>query len=273
MHRSLWRHFAVLCLIALVYCVVGATLMWHTKDPLRVTWDAALWAAIVNSPENIAIYVALAAGISVGTSRLGSRGVRSAASLLLATTVLMILVDVWINPAFTRANRRAAQSYGEAWPLAGDTVIYSRLDTLGNIRTAVRLVRDRPAALHERLGESWSQDHPRELATNVALKLPHFLLPFITMGLVLGAVTWQRRRLIFRAPRDETIARWCTAWVLAPAAWAMLLDFSNMHYAVLHHDRPYWWPLFRYLPFAIMAVLGWRAAARATDADVISPAP
>jgi hypothetical protein len=272
MHRSLWRHFSILCLIAFLYCVVGATLMWHARDPLRVTWNAALWAGIVDSPERIAIYFALMAGISVGTSRLGSRGVKSAAGVLLATTVLMIVIDMWINPAFTRANQRAARTYREAWPLASDTVIYSPLDTLGVIRTAARLVRDRPAALNERLGASWRQDHPRELATNVAVKLPLFLLPFITMGLVLGAVTWQRRRLIFRTPRDESVARWCTAWVLAPAAWAMLLDFSSMHYAVLHHYRPYWWPLFRYLPFAIIAVLGWRAAARTSDADVILPA-
>ncbi len=271
MNRSPLRHFAVLVLIAVVYTIAMTTYNGLYQHQTRFVWSAAVWWAMLNTYDRIAWYVALMAGIAVGTSSRDQRGIRSALTILAITVGAMVTLDVVVGPAATFANQRAARSYGDAWPMVGDTIIYSSRDSVGLIRVGWRLLRDRPAALHEPLGSSWSQNHPRALLTDVSIRLPRLLLPFVTMGLVLGAVTWLRRHATFALSRDATIARWCVAWVLATAAWSRLLDEPNS-YNIEHRRLPYWWPVFLYVPYLVIAALGWRAAARDAQSAGTSPA-
>lgn len=266
MNKSLWRHFGLLAVVVSAYVVASYALMWHAKAPARIPWSNALWAALLDAPSSIATYIALAAGIAAGTASHTTRSLRGAGGVLVVSVALMIAIDMWISPLSTIGNQRAARAQQQAWPLPDDTIIYSPADTVGRIRTAIRILQTQPVALHEPLGSSWSADNPRMLAADAAVVLPHLLLPFITMGLALGAASWQRRRVLFRSPRDEVLARWCTAWVLAPAAWTLVLRWTSINYAVLHQTSPYWWPVALYTPFLIVAALGWRSAT--ADRDV-----
>jgi hypothetical protein len=125
--------------------------------------------------------------------------------------------------------------------------------------------------MHELL-RSYPPSHPRMVAADVVERLAFFALPFITMGLVLGISAWLGARVIFRAPRDEVVARWFLAWVLAPVAWVLIPTWSGQsNYRILFLGKSLWLPLVPYLPFLVLAALGWRAAHRAADQSAWVP--
>jgi hypothetical protein len=266
MSKTVWRHLALLSMLAFV--LWARTSQFHRTAP-QLGWGEAVYAGAIHTLDSgqLGWFLAVAAGIAVGTSTVGRRGVRTAVAVLAMTMLAMVALDVVVEPAATRAAKSAAKlaaaSVTTAWPgFFNDTTIRSRADTLGNIRTGIQLLRERPAALHEPLGESWSQDNPRSLAVEAAMYAPTLLLPFIGIGIMLGAGTWVRNRVTFRAPRDETVARWVSAWVLVPAVCGFIAAWSSGSNYMTLHTRDYWLPLHPYLPFLVIAALGWRAAVR-----------
>ncbi|MEO8622160.1 MAG: hypothetical protein ABI625_13905 [bacterium] len=275
MSNSVWRHYALLVLLSIIVPVQGYVFMFHDKAS-QLGWGTALWVgllATLTPHSSIVSYLALAPAIAVGTGRLGRRGVRTAAALLGVTLLIMGITDMWIGPAATRAVNAAARSAPAPWPIPfRDTTIYARSDTLGFLRTGFQLLRDQPPELPQKLGASWSQDHPRELATRAAVFGAEFLLPFITIGLVLGAVTWIKHRVVFRTRRDEIVARWFVAWLLAPFAWSVVSTWSRGASYNTLHSRMYWLPIEPYVPFILLAILGWRAAARDSQDAAAWPA-
>ena len=185
MSKSVWRHFGLLSVLAFFPGLWGFSSQFRREMP-ELGWGPALHAAVLHtlSSGSLGYYLAIAAGIAVGTGALGKRSVRTALAVLATTTLAMIALDAIIEPAATRASKEAARtasrSAATAWHgYFGDTVIWNRADTLGELRTGIQLLRDNPPALRERLGESWSQDHPRALATGAALTAPTLLFPFI----------------------------------------------------------------------------------------------
>ncbi|MEP6619329.1 MAG: hypothetical protein ABJE47_08440 [bacterium] len=267
MPTTVWRHYALLILLAVMYAVSGYAYNFHGLAP-ALGWRTALWAGTLVSlapHSSIVTYLALVPAIAVATGRLGRRGIRSAAVMLVITLVLMVAMDTVVGPAAWRASRYASMSSTPAWPstfVYDSTIVGPRTDTLGYLRAGVQLLRERPAALDEGLGRSWSQDHPRAVASEAAVHVPEFLLPFITMGVVLGAVSWIRRRVSFHTSGDELVARWFIGWVLAAFVWAVIISWSGRGGYNALHARNYWLPFRPYLPFLVLAALGWRASAR-----------
>lgn len=276
MSRKVWRHLALLSLLALVPLLFGMSSQFHGDAP-QLGWGEALYAGAIHtfSSSVLGWYFAVAAGIAVGTGTLGKRGSRTALTVMAVTMLAMVLLDVFVNPAATLAGKAAAKSAAKspatAWPrYFNDTTVYNRADTLGGLRTGIQLLRERPAALHEPLGATWSQDNPRALATWAAIYAPTLLFPFIGIGIMLGAGTWVRNRVTFRTPRDEMLVRWVSAWVLVPAVCTFIRDWSFRSNYMTLHSRDYWLPLHPYLPFLVVAALGWRAAARDRRPEVTS---
>ena len=79
---------------------------------------------------------------------------------------------------------------------------------------------------------------------------------------MLGIVTWVRQRVTFRAVRDETVATWVVSWVVVAAVCGFVRDWSFRSNWMTQTTRDYWLPLHPYLPFLVIAALGWRAAVR-----------
>jgi hypothetical protein len=268
MSKSVWRHLGLLSMLSFFPGLWGFSSQFRREMP-ELGWGPALHAAGLHTLGSglLGYYLAIAAGIAVGTGALGKRSVRTALAVLAVTTLAMIVLDVVIEPAATRASkeaaRTAARSPATAWHgFFSDTIIWNRADTLGDLRTGIQLLRDNPAALREPLGESWSQDNPRSLAERASVFAPTLLLPFIGIGLMLGIVAWVRQHATFGRPRDETIAAWVLAWVVVPAACSFIRDWSSRSGYTALHTRDYWLPSHIYVPFLVIAALGWREAAR-----------
>jgi hypothetical protein len=268
MSRHTWRHLTLLALLALLPTIAQMAIQFH-RDAPQLGWFEALYAGTLMGltfPQ-IGVYLAVAAGIAVGVGAVGRGGLRTAVSVAIVTTLAIIVLDAVVGPSATRvvkaAAKHAARSAETSWPrFFSDTTISSRADTLGQLRTGLQLLRDKPAELSATLGRSWSSDHPRALATSASIFAPTLLLPFIAVGIVLGAVTWLRQRATFRAPSDETVARWVMSWILAALVCGFLSRWSQgMNWRTLH-ENTYWLPMEPYWIFLGLAALGWRAAIR-----------
>jgi hypothetical protein len=268
MQKSVWRHLALLSVLAYVLSLWGPLAQFR-RDAPDLGWGPALHAAALHALNGgtLTWYLVIAAGIAAGTGALGKHSVRTALLVLAATMLTMIAFDAVIEPMATRANieaaKAAARSPATAFPsYFNDSVFHNRADTLGELRTGIQLLRDHPPILHKPLGAAWSRDDPRERAAESAISASMLLLPFIGIGLMLGIVTWVRQHVTFRTPRDETAARWVVAWVVVPAVCGFIRDGAFASNWLMGRTNAYWLPLRPYLPFLFIAAVGWLEAAR-----------
>jgi hypothetical protein len=270
MGHAVWRHFALLSAMALLLPVLASASSLHERVPAG-GWGVALHAALLYAPGGLLLLLPLAAGIAVGTAA-ARDGVAVALRVVVVTMALMLAVDVWAAPAGQRAALTAAREAGAEWPFPGDVErTRSPMDTLGGIRTGVAFLRGDIAGAGERL-ERYPRDHPRTTALDMTHRLALLLLPFIVTGVILGVSAWVRARVIFRRRRDATVAHWVLAWLLVPLTGLWVTSWATgMHHRVLFRQDPLWMSLVPYVPFVVVAALGWWAAAQlpAGDADAV----
>lgn len=268
MSKVVWRHLLLLGLLAFAPFLWQGVSQFHRGAP-NLGWMEAFYAGALFALGNTgpASFFAVAAGIAVGASSTDARRVRTAVVVMAVTVAAMVVLDSIVVPSATRAAvaaaKRAAVSSETVWPsFFNDTLVHTRTDSIGYLRTGLSLLVERPAALSEPLGATWSHNHPRSRATDAAIFAATLLLPFIAIGMVLGVSAWMRTRVVFRAPRDEAVAKWISSWVLAAAVCGFIVAWSDsLSWRVLH-GRNYWLPLQPYWPFVILAILGWRSAIR-----------
>lgn len=263
MQRSVWRHLAVLICIALLISVTQHASSFHDRAP-DLSWGTILWFALLASPGRFASLLVVAPAIAVGIGYLGRRGMRSAFGVVTVTLLVLIAIDVWIDPAAGREIDRLARLVPSKWPVPGETAPspVAPMDSIGVLRTAAYLIVEQPREIGERLAR-YPAGHPRVVAAVTVQNAATFLLPLILAGIVVGASAWVRERVIFRSTRDEVVARWFLAWVLAFAAWRVIGSWSSGYsYEMLFRDGSLWLPLVPYAPFVILGALGWHAAWR-----------
>ena len=261
MSRSLWRHLGVLVLLGALLTLASGVSVYNRGT--HVASGVVLEGAVFYTLTSLLPVLAIVPGIAVGTGAAGRPGVRSAVGVLAAVMIAMVVIDTIVAPAVTRAAAVAARTDPRAWPLPSDSLaMQSPVERDGVIRSGLRLATERPRALDE-LQERYALDHPRSVATSVVTQIGFFVLPFVAMGVVLGAFAWVRRHVTFRSSASERVARWAMAWVLAPAVVAVFANWPmHMQYELLFRGASLWRPALAMAPFVVLAALGWRAAAR-----------
>jgi hypothetical protein len=264
MQRSPWRQLAVLICLALAVPVAQYVTMYHGRAP-DASEVAVLWAALLESPRQFYYLLAVVPAIAIGTASVDRRGVRTALAAVGATLLIMVTVDLWISPAADRELATLAMHPPAGWPERHATVALpgSPVDSIGVLRTAAKYLRQPPPEVGERL-RVYPQSHPRLVAERVMEDAAMLLLPFILAGITIGVGLWVRAHVIFRRAADEVIARWFLAWIVAPAAFALIGTWSSRYsYEILFQGGSLWLPLLPYAPFAVLGALGWRAALNA----------
>lgn len=89
------------------------------------------------------------------------------------------------------------------------------------------------------------------------------LAPLSIVGIVLGVLGWVDRRVIFRSPSDEGLARVVMAWTVSPALmWAIFSLMARGSTKVLFEGQPLSLILLPQVPFVVLAVLGLHWATR-----------
>lgn len=268
MQRSVWRHFAVLVFLALLIPVAQYASLFRDRVP-TAAWGAILWAALLESPRQWYYLLPLAPAIAAAVAYVGRTAVGNALRMVGVTLLLMLAIDIWIAPAADGELARLAAHPPAQWPDTRSSAgpPNSLFEDVGAIRAAVTLVREHPAALHEQLRE-YPATHPRVVAERAVEDVTVLLVPVILVGILIGVSAWVERRVLFRSARDALVARWSLAWVIAPAAWAVIGTWSRgAGTDVLFRNGSLWLPLVPYLPFAVLGVLGWRAALRQRESD------
>lgn len=260
MKRTLWRHFSALVLLIFFYSMARHASMLH-EGAQGVPWKTVMWAALLEAPSDLFKLFPLAPAIAIATSRLGTSVRRGSLQALAVTMLCMVLLDVAVAPSASLTMEQSARRAPTTWPSPSDTLLrLSPMDSIGVLRSAARLVAERPRAMHQLL-RAYPQDHARYVAVSVIAGTALFTLPFILIGLVLGTSSWLRRRVIFRSAGDAIAARWFIAWVTAPAAMALIGTWSDRGFHdVLFRGESLGLPLVPFVPFLVLGALGWHAA-------------
>lgn len=247
MRSSAWFHLLVLTLAFLVLQLGSLVAALHDRRR-AAGWDAALERALLEAPSMLFGLLPAAVGIAVATLAFRKGGIRTAAWMVAAVIAVMIAVDTWIGPALDPDRGNSSHPLGGEWK--------------GAVRTLIAWMRGEIQGTGEIL-RTYPPGHPRFVSMEALARGATLLLPVITVGIVLGIGAWMRNRVIFRTGRDEIIARWVVAFLIAPVVAGRVASWSSSSYEVLFRGKPLWIVLIPYVPFLVLAALGWRAARRA----------
>lgn len=267
MRDPIWRHLGALTVVGFLL-----TMPLSLQKPFG-GWALAWLATLYQMPITMYATMPMVAGVAAGTARLGERGVRQAIAAMLAVMLTMVVLDTTVRPIATQARVAAYQKYGERW--SPYPVRPMLADRIGAVGVLARFLTGRLPGTGAKAAPSTSTSprySPRMDAAGAIVFSAMLTAPFIVMGVVLGVGAWVRRRVIFRAPRDEVIARWVLAWLVAPVAMVILAfaTLANGARGVVYGGAPLWQPLIVFIPFLVVAALGWRAAYRSPP---VAPAP
>lgn len=284
MARSVWKHFAlVLALLVLYDLAWQVNTYLHMRHPDPMPWGAVVSALQFRWPWFAAWDLPLAAGISLALMELRRNAIKIAMFVAGVTTGTMVVFDMWIGPAVNRAEYASASE--DAWPgfKAPFLTIHDTVGVLG--RTA--------AVLQHRMTiydvqPNWTPPDttkpeyragafrpmpPTEVirmeTVRTASGLLQFLEPSINCGLVLGLLAWCAHNLTFRSQRARRIALLLAAWVVLLFCMGYVHRLLNgMTHNMTVGRASLWWVPLAALPAVMLAVFGWRAAARvARDAE------
>ncbi len=237
MRSSIWRHFAVLLGCSAIFLFLADL---FTGAPTRVHgWRGAPMEAFLSLSNSLYPMLGVIAAIAVGTMRPVRDTLRQAIRVVLVATCLMLVLDAFAVPLQDSVLRAAAELQ------------------VGTVRDVHVVLREYPVS------------HPRAQAQSAIVRAGMLLLPVVLVGCVLGLDAWMTDRVVFRFPRDATVARWALALLFAPAATALLLNWSSGYtYSILFRGQPLLLALVPYLPAIACAAIGWRFAARTYQGDV-----
>ena len=276
MGRLAWKHFA---LVTLVFVLFQAA-MWsqdfytwpHRPDP--VPWSGILRYLWFNWPRDFVSSLPAIAGIAVALLDLRPGALRTAVTMGALVLGVMIVYDVWCDPALNRA--AIAATYGPAeWPIRADSVTLRLDDTAGVLQRSVALLRGKvqpsdlqpwPPKMKSNSGLTVITDAAtivRIEATRTLAEFHGFLLPFIDLGLILGITSWITRRARFERPRDARVIRVVAAWLVVLFVEGFIFLWMQSHnYPITARGGSLLWLYVPIFPALLLAALGWRAAIR-----------
>ena len=263
LRTSPWTHLTLLALAGVAASAARLAAAFHARRP-DDGWGIPLQAAALHAVSDLGLYLPIAAGIAVAGVAFARGGVRTAATIAGGTLAALLLLDVAVFPAVAEARYQAARRAGASWPMSMDASEQrSVLSRRGVVRTALAFATGEVRGVDETL-TSYPQTHPRLVAVQAIVEAGMLLTPLITVGLIVGVGAWVRRRVIFRNARDEVIARRTIAWVLVPAAMAVLGSWTASYgFEALFRREPLWTGVIPFAPFLVMAAVAWWAGARA----------
>lgn len=226
-----WRHLLLLTALS-----VGAVFLIDLLSgaPTRAGgWPGAPRAALRALPDILVPTLAVALAIAVGTLPPTAGNTRRAAQMTAVVSLLIVFLD-FVLPA------------AHAVP----TIVGAFSGSLGDTGE---------------IAKAYDTKHPRWLLLEALQRGGLLLSPFVLAGISLGIAKWIHSRVIFRSPRDGTVARWIVSWVLAPGVLAFVLNWTqSVATDVLFRGSPIWHVLVPWTPAMLLALVGWRAAARST---------
>lgn len=233
MRISPWRHLVLLSALA-----IGAVFLIDLLSgaPTRAGgWAGAPREALRGLPDILLPTLAVALAIAVGTLHPDRRSIRQAATMTLVVTLVMIALDVVLPE-----------------PGSLHTIAAALRGSLGDIREVVA---------------QYPMSHPRRRMVDGLQQGATLLAPFVLVGVALGVGAWIHTRVIFRSPRDGTLARWVVSWILAPGVLGFVMNWSQGNAAdVLFRGEPLLLVVVPWAPALVVGALGWRVAARTTAA-------
>lgn len=232
-----WRH-----LILLTALSVGAVFLIDLLSgaPSRAGgWSGAPGAALRALPNILVPTLAVALAIAVGTSRPTPGHTKQAAIM----TAVVLLLVACLDLALPGSHSIPTVIGAVGGSLSGTTEIVS----------------------------AYGPQHPRRVLLEAIQRAGLLLSPVVLAGISLGVGAWIHSRVIFRSPRDGTVARWTVSWVLAPGVLAFVLNWTqSVATDVLFRGSPIWHALIPWGPALSLSLVGWRAAARTTPTEPLA---
>jgi hypothetical protein len=284
MARSVWKHFAlVLALLVLYDLAWQVNTYLHMRHPEPIPWVSVVGALRFRLPWLIVGELPLAAGISLALMELRQDAIRIAMLVAGVTLGTMVVFDIWIGPAVNRAEYAAAGD--DSWPNF-KTPFLTVHDTVGVLGRTAAVLQHRISVYDVQLNWAPPDTTKPEYRAGAFKPLPpdvlvrseivqtvsglvKFIEPFINCGLVLGLLAWCARNLTFRTRRAKRITLVLAAWVVLLFCMGYVHRILNgMTYTMSVGRASLWWIPLTVLPAAALALVGWRAAARVTrDAE------
>ena len=280
MRRLVWRHFALVALVILLFEAAMWTrsfYMWpHRPDP--VPWAGILRYLGYNWPRYYIGALPSIAGIAIALLDLRAGAIRVAVTMAALVLGVMVLYDVWGEPALRRAAVEAMHGAPE-WPMRSDSTPPRLDDTTGVLQRSVALIRGKvqPSDLQPWPPKSKPNSGlipitngatiVRIEAVRTFAELGQFLLPFIDIGLVLGVTAWISRRARFERQRDSRMLRVAAAWIVVLFTEFYIQSWmQGQSFYVSAEGGSLLWLYAVDLPALLLATLGWRAAIRTSRA-------
>ena len=260
-----WIHAAALTGMAAFLLVVGSAAVLREGDA-SVSLVSAMYVGILSMPAVLFGVLPIIAGISLGVERVGDLSMKVAWSLIAGVTLLMVFIDI-LAPV------RSGGVLPERVAITAEGVRARRpgLDwsSVRAIPTVVSVLRGEVGDIDERLS-AYPSDYGRVLASFSVFKLGLLLTPLSVAGILLGILGWVDRRVIFRSPRDESLARIVMAWAISPTLmWAIFSLSNSAQLKALFSGQPFSTTLLPHVPFDVLGVLAIRQATRSA-ADVVA---
>jgi hypothetical protein len=246
-----WLHF-----IGLLALGVGANAV---KVLLDAGWTARAAATVlVALPQWACHLIPVVAAISIGMLRFTPAIARQGLRLAVATTVLMVGLDL-VAPQGPLGDHALAVAQGEY----GQSRVVDESD-VSAVGTALAFLRGDLDGWSE-VAQSYPRGHPRLRAALAIVRSAYFVLPLILVGLVLGMQVWVAENVTFRTVPAERIARLLMAWVVSPGAYFLIMTWTGgVNLQLLRRPGPLFEILIPLLPFALVGVLGWYKSWHAT---------
>lgn len=209
--------------------------------------------------ESVVTFLPIGAGLIAAQTRRIS--LSALVGVVVVVTGLMVAQDFLPPSELTREKRAVVyQPLTGQWDVAGSAT--ARWQEGGTLRIAADYAMGRFDRLDS--GPPYDEASQNIHASYGVTKLAYLLLPFITVGFVLGARRWVAHNVMFRTRSGERLFLFVMAWVVGPAVPMIVWTVGEMTRAVvLASDSSLWTIAAPHLVFATLAALAWKGALEA----------
>lgn len=198
------------------------------------------------------------ASIAVGMLSFDASLARHAVLMAVVATLLMVALDL-VPPTLTQPEADSPALSGATFQRRAAA---SQLHGGGALRTMVAFARG-DLVLGSDVPARYPADHPRLLAATAASAGGHLLLPAVLVGIMLGLQAWVSDHVTFRSTWDARLAHLLLSWVVAPATFFLIVGWVHrIQLQVLFGDSRLAAMLLPYIPFTLIAAIGWVTAWR-----------
>lgn len=271
MSRVVWRQFLLAILLIVAYQMLWSIQSYHGTTWLQKAYGPLPIAMLKWLPRSILFSLPFAAGIALALLPIRAGAYRQALLLVGGVTAFLVVDDLALRPVWREYDRvtMTPDPADSARVLRFSDTTGAITGTWAHLRGKVQpgdIQRWPPEPSRNEQGLVRIDDGSRVVRLSAAItynQLTNLLLPFIGAGLVLGLGAWLRRAVTFRRPRDESLFRLVSAWILVPACIMFLMMMQRGMWYDLKSEQV--WLIWLFVPVIcgmIPAFLGWRAVWR-----------